>query len=408
MKAAKYIWLTWRGWVILSSALLWFLISLVNQTLFAFLLASFAASLSIVSFISALFSLHGIEVRRAPSGDASVGQVISLPLEIVNLRRRRRQDLIIQERLFCTPERLSLHILPPLPRKGKTVLDRRVLAVHRGEFKLDEVILRGGDPAGLFFRERKFSLPAPLLVYPPVLPVSDLFLHKYEASPTSTGQPNSTAGTSKDFYGVREYHINDAMRYIHWRSSARYGKLMVKEFERNAVTAVAILIDAQEQFVSKTLLSNLEYQVQAAASIAAHCAGLYCSLSFAAGGSRLRLIQPKSAAAARQDILYNLAALKPGNVALLPAMNALLPMLGKNTVVFCLSLSESPALRRALDSLLQSGMDVRWCLAPRQSFSLTREKDKKTLDSGLKSILKPVHVTPETNLEQALNQALCI
>ncbi|NMA43231.1 MAG: DUF58 domain-containing protein [Oligosphaeraceae bacterium] len=409
MKLAKYIWPTWRGWIILASAIIWFFISLVNQTLFAFLLASFSAALCLVSFASALFSLRGIKVRRAPSGDANVGQIISLPLEIINLHRRRRQDLIVQEELFCTPEKLSLHVLPPLPRKGKTILDRRVLAVHRGEFKLNEVVLRSGDPAGLFFRERRFSLPAPLVIYPPQLPISDLFLHKYEASPASTGQPISTAGTSQDFYGVREYNINDAMRYIHWRSSARHGKLMVKEFERNAVAAAAILVDAQEQFVSKALLSNLEYQIQAAASIAAHCAGLYCSLSFAAGGSKLRLSPPKAAASARQNILYNLAAIKPGNVALLPALNALLPMLSKNTVVFCLSLSDSPALRLALDALLHAGMDVRWCLAPRQSFSAKKEKvQEKPAAITRESILKPIHVSPETNLEQALNLAMTI
>jgi uncharacterized protein (DUF58 family) len=405
MSISRYIRPTWRGWIIGLSGILWLLISLVNQTLFAFLLAAFAGALTFISLISALLSLRGINVRRGPAGDATVGQMISLPLEVINTKKRRRQDLIIQEDLHCAPEKTTLHILPPLPGRGKTILDRRVLAVRRGEFKLCDVILRSGDPAGLFFRECKFSLPATVVVYPPILPVPDLFLHKYEASPTTTGNPISTAGTSQDFYGVREYNINDGMRYIHWRSTARYGRLMVKEFERNAIASAAILVDAQEHFVSKTLLSNLEYQIQAAASICAHCAGMYCSLAFAAGGSKLTVLPPNAAASARYDILYSLATLKPGNMTMLPALNELLPLLPGNTVVFCLSLSDSLPLRNALDSLMQAGMDVRWCCAPRDLFSGKARKQKTREIIPSSSFVKPIQVTPETRLDQALNLA---
>jgi len=405
MSISRYIRPTWRGWLIGISGILWLLISLVNQTLFAFLLAAFAGALTAVSLISALMSLRGITVRRAPAGDATVGQMLSLPLEVSNAKNRRRQDIIIQEELRCTPEKATVHVLPPLPSRGTIILDRRALAVRRGEFKLCDVILRSGDPAGLCRRERKFSLPATVLIYPPILPVPDLFLHKYEASPTTTGNPISTAGTSQDFYGVREYNINDGMRYIHWRSTARYGRLMVKEFERNAVASAAILVDAQEHFVSKTLLSNLEYQIQAAASICAHCAGMYCSLAFAAGGGKLTVLPPNSAASARYEILHSLATLKPGNVTLLPALNELLPLLAGNTVVFCLSLSDSLPLRNALDTLMQAGMDVRWCCAPRDLFSGKARKHKPREIISSASFVKPVQVTPDTRLDQALNLA---
>ncbi len=405
MSISRYIRPTWRGWIIGFSGLIWLLISLVNQTLFAFLLSAFAGALTAISLIAALLSLRGINVRRAPAGDATVGQILSLPLEVINGKNRRRQDLIILEDLCCTPAKTTLHVLPPLPGRGKIVLDRRVLAVRRGEFKLRDVILRSGDPAGLFFRERKFNLPATVIVYPPILPVPDLFLHKYEASPTTTGNPISTAGTSQDFYGVREYNINDGMRYIHWRSTARYGRLMVKEFERNAVASAAILVDAQEHFVSKTLLSNLEYQVQAAASICDHCSSMYCSLAFAAGGGKLTVMPPNAAASARYNILYSLATLKPGNVTLLPALNELLPLLPGNTVVFCLSLSDSLPLRNALDSLMQAGMDVRWCCAPRDLFSGKTRKGKHREIISSASFVKPIQVTPDTRLDQALNLA---
>ncbi|NMA18977.1 MAG: hypothetical protein GX927_00220, partial [Lentisphaerae bacterium] len=49
MSISRYIRPTWRGWIIGLSGILWLLISLVNQTLFAFLLAAFAGALTFIS-----------------------------------------------------------------------------------------------------------------------------------------------------------------------------------------------------------------------------------------------------------------------------------------------------------------------------------------------------------------------
>ena len=130
MRFPRYILPTWRGTVLAFSAVLWLLISLVNQTLFAFLLFAFSAALVIISFIAAFFSLHGISVRRGPAGDATVGQMLSLPLEVKNSYRRRRQDLIVQEFLPFTAEKNNLYILPPLSKKNSTTFDRRILATN--------------------------------------------------------------------------------------------------------------------------------------------------------------------------------------------------------------------------------------------------------------------------------------
>ena len=132
---------------------------------------------------------------------------------------------------------------------------------------------------------------------------------------------------------------------------------------------------------------------------------MYCSLAFAAGGSKLTVLPPNAASSARYDILYSLATLKPGNVTLLPVLNELLPQLAGNTVVFCLSLSDSLPLRNALDSLMQAGMDVRWCCAPRDLFSGKARKNKSDAVIAPASFVKPVQITPDTRLDQALNLA---
>ena len=50
-------------------------------------------------------------------------------------------------------------------------------------------------------------------------------------------------GTEGDFYGVREWRRGDGRRLIHWRSSARQGKLVVRQFERPQSRDAAVVLD---------------------------------------------------------------------------------------------------------------------------------------------------------------------
>jgi len=385
------------------------LVAMVNHTMFALLLAWACISLAVASLISALMSLRGVSVSRTSGGNATAGQMASMPLKVENRKWRRRQAIVAQEFLPFALETSARHVLPPLNRKSIQFFDRPVLAIKRGEFKLDSVILRSGDPAGLFCRERRFRLPASLVVYPPVEQLPDLLLKQHEAFQTATGNPISAAGTSQDFYGVREYTPSDGMRYIHWRSSARYRKFMVKEFERNAVTSVAVLLDAHEPMVSEGDWSNLEYLIRIAASLCAYCSDLYCTFAFASGGSIPVTFLPRLANEMRGEIMYHLATIRPGNVRLAPLIDEIGQALPKNTVVFCLSLSaEGMPLSSALESLVNLGMDVRWYCASRQAFAnksdaaSKRHSTKRHAPKKNEFDLKAVQITPDMSIQQAL------
>jgi uncharacterized protein (DUF58 family) len=384
-------------------------VALVNHSVFPFLLACGTAALTLISAFCALLSLRGVRVIRATSGDASTGQAVDLPLRIVNRTRRRRQDIVLEERIPFVPGRVIRTVVPPLKAKEDRIVSRRALAMIRGEFELDRVILRSGDPAGLFRRERRFSCPTNVVVYPGVEPVPDLLLNHHETMHSTTATPISAAGMSQDFYGVREYTPTDGLRFIHWRSSARYGRLMVKEFERNATQSVAVLLDANEAFVSgDDEMSNLEYQIRAAASICHHCAGLYCELAFAAGGDRLLVQPPRPAPEVQHDVLYNLAALRPGRVPVTEAAFELARLLPSKTVVFCLSLTVTKAMREALETLTESGLEVRWYCAERDTFRpkkkrKTRSSSERNLEEILVGSLVPVaQLRPDMHLEEAL------
>ena len=77
-------------------------------------------------------------------------------------------------------------------------------------------------------------------------------------------------GTEGDFYGVREWRSGDGRRLIHWRSSARAGKLVVRQFERPRSRDVAVVLDLwQPEPHSPEHAENVELAVSFAATVLA-------------------------------------------------------------------------------------------------------------------------------------------
>ena len=401
---------TTRGWTVAAGAVVWFAIAVVNRSYLPFLLSTGCAALFLVSFGTALFSIRRLSLVRGPIGEAAAGLGVSMPLIVENMANRARQSLLIIETFpFSLNPRQFIGVSPLRPRERRSV-PRRVLAMNRGEFSFDRVWVRGGDPAGLFVCDRRFSLPAKVLVLPGVEPLPDLSFRRRRAVVAPTGVPFGAAGSSQEFYGVREYNPGDGMRHIHWKSSARLGRLMVREFERHAVASIAILLDAEKQYVSgSTYWSNLEYQIRAAASLCRHAAGHYCQTAFAAGGDREFFLPPMLSAQAEWDILRYLAVLEPGAISLPSVALRLGEWLPADSIVFCLSLSRDESLRRALDVLGDHGLDVRWFCAQTADFREARHREHVPTSVGHRLTpgeIAPISLSPGLPLRRVLTNAI--
>ena len=359
-----------RGWVLGLGSLVWFLVALVNHSVLPCLLACGGLGLCAASLLCSVLAVRGLSLRRCPASEAVTGQTMSLPLVVRNSLPRRRQSVVVLERLPFTLDPVHCMSVRSLAPGEERVVRRVLLAMRRGRFVLDRVTVRSGDPAGLFCCEKRISLPCEVLVLPGAEPLPNLPLRCRRALMTPTGSPYGAGGSSQEFYGVREYNPSDGLRHIHWKSSARFGRLMVREFERHSVTSVAVLLDANEDHVSGgEHWANLEYQVRAAASICRHVAGLYCRVAFAAGGRREVVVGSRPAARAEWQLLYELALLEPGPVPLEGVALRLGESLPRNTVVYCLSLAASQPLARALSVLAEQGMTVHWYCADKDVFS---------------------------------------
>ena len=114
------------------------------------------------------------------------------------------------------------------------------------------------------------------------------------SSPAETLHERRSPGTGYDYLGVREYRQGDSLRVVHWKSSARRGELVVKEFGTEISSPVAVVIDRSLN-CGLPGESCLDAAARIAASVANYClkAGHPLQL-FTQGDSDLRrLIRPR-------------------------------------------------------------------------------------------------------------------
>src|SRR5438552_3901405 len=186
-------------------------------------------------------TLDGLSVVRSiGQAYAHLGDTIELRYELHNTHRFGKLWVEIFEESNW-PEHLPGRVLSiggQKDRKWKVL----VKALRRGRFQLGPIVLRSGDPFGLFQTEARVDAPALILVYPKVLTLTHWQLPgSLLEGGVLTGQ-RSLQATSM-VMGIREYRPGDAFNRIHWRSSARHRTLHVKEFELDKTADLWIYLD---------------------------------------------------------------------------------------------------------------------------------------------------------------------
>ncbi|HEX7509555.1 MAG TPA: DUF58 domain-containing protein [Polyangia bacterium] len=177
--------------------------------------------------------LMGIAVRNHKS------RIATFSLEVEDLSADRNP---VDRRCFF--------LKIPAHRRQETSY-RRTLS-RRGIHRLTGLRMSTRFPFGLLRRSIDVEAPADLLVYPALIPVSDLTLR---AGLSQLGEKQTAArARSGEFHGLRELRPGDDPSSIHWRTSARRGRHFVREFEEEAGRTVVIVLktavepDAGEAF----------------------------------------------------------------------------------------------------------------------------------------------------------------
>ena len=156
-------------------------------------------------------------------------------------------------------------IVPPLPPKGEVDVSIAVTPLRRGLFRFDGLVLSRTDPFGLFRAFSKLKAPETILILPKRYPLPTLVLPGAMRLQQGGVTLASNVGQSDEFVSLREYRRGDPIRRIHWRSWARIGKPIVREFEDEFFSRYALVLDT---FSDEPYSDPFEEAVSVASSFA--------------------------------------------------------------------------------------------------------------------------------------------
>ena len=155
--------------------------------------------------------------------------------------------------------------VPPLPPGGEAEVRVEILPVRRGILRFTGVTLARPDPLGLFRSFVKVAAPQTVLILPKRYPLPPIALPgamKYQEGGVALA---ANVGRSDEFVALRDYRRGDPLRHIHWRSWAKTGKPIVKEFEDEFFVRHALVLDT---FTDDPHSEVFEEAVSVAASFA--------------------------------------------------------------------------------------------------------------------------------------------
>lgn len=197
-----------------------------------------------------------------------------------------------------------------LPNSATAKWTLKTRCKQRGRFSLGPVSVISGDPLGLFRKSRSFGKAQSFLVYPAVMDLPNLRLLSSDL-PGDNASRLHTHAVTPDAAGVREYAPGDSFNSVHWKTTARMGKLMVKEFEQEESTKIWIVLDMQGDIhAGVEEESTEEYGVTTAASIADKYLQAGLSVGLIAHGDVVINLGPKPGINQRDLIMEGLAEIR--------------------------------------------------------------------------------------------------
>lgn len=187
-------------------------------------------------------SLRGIALRRRTrSRRSQVGRVFRESFSLRATSWLPKLWMEIHDHSTLPGHRAS-HVVPSLLGKREYSWTAETVCSARGEFLLGPVTVISSDPFGLFQSPRLLGATQQLIVYPRVVDIRRVLLPVGYLS-GGDAQRQLTHQITTNASSIREYVPGDSMNRIHWRSTARMGDLMVKEFELDPLVDIWLFAD---------------------------------------------------------------------------------------------------------------------------------------------------------------------
>ncbi|MFG3493664.1 DUF58 domain-containing protein [Streptomyces sp. NPDC047928] len=208
--------------------------------------------------------------RRLSPQRVAAGSEARVHLRMDNVSRLPTGLLMLQDHVPYVLGPRPRFVLDRVEPGGRREVSYRVRSDLRGRYPLGPLQLRLSDPFGMCELSRSFSAHDDLTVIPRTEPLPVLRLSG-EAAGYGDGRQGSLAAAGEDDVIPRGYRHGDDLRRVHWRSTARYGELMVRREEQPQRARCTVLLDTRgAAYEGGGPDSAFEWAVSGAASVLTH------------------------------------------------------------------------------------------------------------------------------------------
>ncbi len=273
-----------------------------RQTL-AYQIFAFLVALLLISVLGSLRFRPALRVRRLLPRFGTVGLPLTYAIDVENFGNRVERDLCLLDELEAPfpsltefrddrdPEdarrnwfdrkvgyprlmgqiqqRRGASLAPaetsPIPPGESARVELEFLPLRRGYLRFRRVLLCRPDPFGLFRALRGIPAPETLLILPRLYRAPEIRLPGQRRFQPGGMTLASTVGDSQEFLSLRDYKPGDPLRAIHWRSFAKLGRPVVKEFQDEFFVRQGLVLDT---YLDGQSPAEFEAAVSVAASLA--------------------------------------------------------------------------------------------------------------------------------------------
>ncbi len=359
--------------------------------------------LLILAWVWSRYSLRQMVFRRtSASGRVQVGETFEERLMLDNLSALPKLWVQIADGSTLPGHRAGY--VASMGGRKRATWRARTVCKQRGRFQLGPVVATSGDPFGMFRRRIVLTEQREMLVLPRVLPITNFVL--FSGGLPGRGRTSRRAlQTTTNANTIREYISGDALNRIHWRSSAHYNKLMVKEFDLDPAMDVWILLDLHDEVqAGEGEHSTEEYGVTIAATIASYLLRQDLSLGMIVNAEGREFLSLDRGDRQIERVLELLAVVKAGPGPDLKESLALDALhFGRNTVAIIITPSLSRDWHDGVRHLQRRGVQVAVIGLDAASFENT-PADEDTLALLEGANIPVLRVKSETSISEVLEK----
>ena len=356
----------------------------------------------IVSFLWAWTSMRWVSLSRLTrTRRTQVGRPLEERFRVQN--NSYIPKLWLEVRDFSTvPAHRASYVVNGMWPKGDHSWRVNTVCQQRGRYQLGPMLLRTSDPFGLFTLERPLDATTNVVVYPLTFDIYNFVLPQ-GLLPGGDALRRRTHYITTNASGVRDYAPGDSYSRIHWRSTARHSRLIVKEFELDPMADVWIVPDMSlyehvrygyapieagyslNEIDMATLMQRQEfhlpptteeYTVAIAASLAQYFLRLDRSVGMLAYGQSNEIVQPDRGERQQNRIFETLSVLRAeGKMQLEHMLQAEAHLLPRGSTIIVVTPTAREAWAAAARNLKQRGLRVVTVLVNPHSFGVQRSAD---------------------------------